>query len=115
MRGIQLILILHTLKSAQPILTHAKLLSPGIPMPAFGLPVAVATVGIILSILVYLIRVFVRAKIHGPFGWDDYHSATATILGVINSAITISQAHYGLGQHVTEIPAEMLHRQFLLA
>lgn len=77
--------------------------------------VIVATTAIVWSILIWLIRLFVRLKIHGPLGWDDYHSAIATIFGIINSSITISQVHFGLGRHVDQIPIPHRHRQFLLA
>ena len=90
-------------------------------MPASGLATAaicvvvITTIAIVGSILVWLIRLLVRTKIHGPWGWDDTHCTIATVLGIINSSITLSQVDYGLGRHINDISKESIHRQFLLA
>lgn len=55
-------------------------------MPAFGLSDGPAHIiitnitGIIWSLLVFLVRLFLRIKINGPFGWDDAACAAATVV-----------------------------------
>ena len=74
-------------------------------MPAFGLEhraayvVVVATTAIIWSLLVLGIRIFIRLKINGPFGWDDITCAAATLVGITQSGLTLGQIGFGLGQH----------------
>lgn len=41
--------------------------------------VIAATVGLTWSILVLLIRLFIRLRIAGPFGWDDTFAVIATV------------------------------------
>lgn len=90
-------------------------------MPAFHIPLAAAYViitavtGIIWSSLVWLIRLFVRLKIRGPFGWDDTLCTIATILAIINSSIVIRQSHYGLGQHIGTLSPALIEKQQLLS
>lgn len=54
-------------------------------MTAFDLPrgsayvVIVCTTAIAWSVFVLLIRIFLRAKVNGPFGWDDAACAAATV------------------------------------
>ncbi|WPH04555.1 Hypothetical protein R9X50_00744700 [Acrodontium crateriforme] len=49
------------------------------------------------SILVLLIRIFLRVKVNGPFGLDDISCAAATVFSLIAAILAIIQAHLGLG------------------
>lgn len=54
-------------------------------MPIFGLSIEAASVVIITStaitwsLLTLGIRIFLRSKINGPLGWDDFFCTTATV------------------------------------
>lgn len=54
-------------------------------MPSFDLEkvsagiVIACTTASIWSLLIFLIRLFLRLKISGPIGWDDVTCATATV------------------------------------
>ena len=88
-------------------------------MPAFDLPlgtayiIITATTALIWTILTWLIRLFIRLKIHGPFAWDDILCTVATVLGVIQSCITLLEVPFGLGRH--HVSAENTFRQQFLA
>lgn len=89
-------------------------------MPAFNLPlpaayvVITATTAIIWTVLTWFIRLFIRLKIHGPFGWDDTHCTIATVSAIIQSWITIAQTRFGLGSHHANIPHSIEERQLIL-
>ena len=118
MRFIYVIAFLHSsTRDAWPKLTFH---TAGIQMPAFNLPMAAsyvviaAMVGMIWSIMFWHIRLFIRLKINGPFGWDDIHCTIATVFGIINSCITITETHYGLGQSIRKVPpSDAYHLQLL--
>jgi hypothetical protein len=90
-------------------------------MPAFHLPLAAACVVItattatIWSLLTWLIRLFIRLKIHGPFGWDDIHCTTATVFAILQSSLTVAQTSFGLGRHNENVASELRERQEKLA
>ena len=90
-------------------------------MPAFNLPlgaahiVITATTGLIWTLLVWHIRLFIRLKIHGPFSWDDIHCTIATVLGICNSGLTILQTSFGLGRHTENVSSLTAYRQHFLA
>ena len=89
-------------------------------MPAFSLPlgaayvVITATTAIIWTILAWLIRLFIRLKIHGPFSWDDIHCTIATTYAVLQSCLTISSTSSGLGHHIDSLCPSTLNYQHLL-
>ncbi|KAK5735454.1 hypothetical protein LTR17_008152 [Elasticomyces elasticus] len=82
-------------------------------MPAFGLTepssyiVIVGSTAIIWSLLTLAIRIFLRTKINGPFGWDDVACCVATFLGVLYSTICLTQIGFGLGRHSEDVSASM--------
>ena len=90
-------------------------------MPAFHLPLAAAyvvitaTTATIWSILTWHIRLFIRLKIHGPFGWDDIHCTTATIFAILQSSLTVAQTSFGLGEHNNKVTPAGRERQEKLA
>ncbi|KAJ2973386.1 hypothetical protein NQ176_g6639 [Zarea fungicola] len=59
--------------------------------------VIAATVGLTWSILVLLIRLFIRLRIAGPFGWDDTFAVIATFIGSCQTAVVLYAAREGLG------------------
>lgn len=89
-------------------------------MPAFNLPlpaayvVITATTATIWSLLAWFIRLFIRLKIHGPFGWDDWHCTIATLFAVVQSSLTTAQTGLGLGRHVDSFAPSVSDRQHLL-
>lgn len=65
--------------------------------------VIVALNAIVWTILVFLMRVFLRKKVNGPFGWDDGACAVATFFGIAFSALTLLNASYGLGEDMASV------------
>lgn len=86
-------------------------------MPASGLPhgaryiIIAATTGMIWTCLAWLIRLFIRLRLHGPFWWDDIFCTIATVLAIVQSIITMCEVHFGLGHHGTELPTSVLEHQ----
>ncbi|CZT20697.1 uncharacterized protein RCC_06555 [Ramularia collo-cygni] len=78
-------------------------------MPSFHLEkvsagiVIACTTASIWSLLISLIRLFLRLKISGPLGWDDATCAAATLFGVAESCTALLAVHYGLGIPQNEI------------
>lgn len=90
-------------------------------MPAFHLPPAAAYVVItavtatLWSLQTWLIRVFIRVKIHRPLAWDDLHCGIATVFAVLESCLTIAQTGLGLGHHIPSVALQVRVRQELFA
>ncbi|KAH8709471.1 hypothetical protein HC256_009391 [Beauveria bassiana] len=59
--------------------------------------VIVAIVGLIWSVLVLCIRVFIRVRLTGPFGSDDAAASLATLIGVCQSATVLYAVREGVG------------------
>lgn len=71
--------------------------------PAFDLElgpaylVTLALTSAIYLVLVFSIRLFLRLKVNGPFGKDDWACLVSTICGLIYSIIVVLQVYMGLG------------------
>ncbi|KAF2164777.1 hypothetical protein M409DRAFT_24682 [Zasmidium cellare ATCC 36951] len=74
----------------------------------------VSTTAIIWSILVFLVRAFLRMKVNGPFGWDDGACAAATIFGTSFSTIALVDVSYGLGEDIEHVANFHRNTFFLL-
>lgn len=106
-------------------------------MPSFGLQsvsagiVIACTTASIWSLLIFLIRLFLRLRISGPFGWDDATCAAATVsassllclslidseaqvFGIAESCTALLAVHYGLGNPEHEIGYEEVKTLFKL-
>ncbi|KAK5701539.1 hypothetical protein LTR97_004354 [Elasticomyces elasticus] len=89
-------------------------------MPLFGLTepasyiVIVGSTAIIWSLMTLAIRVFLRTKINGPFGWDDFACCVATFLAVLYSTICLTQIGFGLGRHSEDVSASMIRTSRIL-
>jgi hypothetical protein len=58
---------------------------------------SIAIVGIIWVVMVLGIRLYLRYKLNGPIGNDDYAAILATSLGIAQSAVVLAGVHSGLG------------------
>lgn len=63
----------------------------------------VAVVGLIWALLVLGIRLYLRLKLNGPVGRDDYAAIVATALGAAHSACILAGVKLGLGSLSTDI------------
>ena len=61
----------------------------------------IAIVGIIWVVMVLGIRLYLRYKLNGPIGNDDYAAILATTLGIAQSAVVLAGVHSGLGHRST--------------
>ncbi|KAM3506892.1 hypothetical protein MY10362_002079 [Beauveria mimosiformis] len=59
--------------------------------------VIVAIVGLIWSVLVLCIRIFIRVRLTGPFGSDDAAASLATLIGVCQTATVLYAVRQGVG------------------
>ncbi|EGX93900.1 hypothetical protein CCM_02170 [Cordyceps militaris CM01] len=59
--------------------------------------VIVAVVGLVWSLLVLCIRVFIRLRLSGPFGADDAAASLATIIAVCQTATVLYAVRQGVG------------------
>lgn len=64
---------------------------------------SVAIVGIIWVIMVLGIRLYLRCKLNGPVGNDDYAAILATGLGIAQSALVLASVHSGLGKNQSSL------------
>lgn len=83
-------------------ITNASKPYQGISMPfhlehAPSYLVVVALTSAIYLLLVFAIRLFLRLKVNGPFGKDDWACAISTAFGLIYSIIVVIQVGLGLG------------------
>jgi hypothetical protein len=62
---------------------------------------SIAIVGIIWVVIVLGIRLYLRYKLNGPIGNDDYAAILATSLGIAQSAVVLAGVHSGLGRRAT--------------
>jgi len=58
---------------------------------------SIAIVGIIWVVMVLGIRLYLRYKLNGPIGNDDYAAILATSLGIAQSAVVLAGVNSGLG------------------
>jgi hypothetical protein len=82
-------------------------------MPLFNLELGpsyltvLAITSAIYLIMVFGIRLFLRLKVNGPFGKDDWACAISTAFGLIYSVVVIVQVFLGLGSKFRKLsPAE---------
>jgi hypothetical protein len=72
-------------------------------MPPFDLELGpayltvLAVTSAIYLIMVFGIRLFLRLKVNGPFGKDDWACAVSTVFGLVYSVVVIVQVFLGLG------------------
>jgi hypothetical protein len=82
-------------------------------MPPFDLElgplylIVLAITSAIYLIKVFAIRLFLRLKVNGPFGKDDWACAISTGFGLVYSIVVIMQVFLGLGSKFHKLsPAE---------
>lgn len=68
---------------------------------------SVAIVGIIWVLMVLGIRLYLRCKLNGPIGNDDYAAILATSLGIAQSALVLASVNSGLGKQSSSIQNEL--------
>ena len=72
-------------------------------MPIFNLEsgqaylLLLAVTSAIYLIMVFAIRLFLRLKVNGPFGKDDWACALSTFFGLIYSVVIVVQVYLGFG------------------
>ncbi|KAF2771481.1 hypothetical protein EJ03DRAFT_349494 [Teratosphaeria nubilosa] len=77
-------------------------------MPAFDLSlecasiVIVTTTAVTWSLLTLAMRYFIRLKINGPLGCDDYACSVATVFAVAHSIVTLCEIAFGFGNRKTD-------------
>lgn len=64
---------------------------------------SVAIVGIIWVVMVLAIRLYLRCKLNGPIGSDDYTAILATGLAIAQSALVLAGVHSGLGTRQSSV------------
>lgn len=69
----------------------------------------------IYLIMVFAIRLFMRLKINGPFGRDDWACAISTVLGVVYSVIVIVQVLLGFGSRARKLSPPEANRMAIIA
>lgn len=80
-------------------------------MPAFDLElgpaylVTLAITSAIYLVLVFSIRLFLRLKVNGPFGRDDWACLASTLCGLVYSVIVVVQVFMGLGFRQRQLSA----------
>lgn len=85
---------------------HVKMpifhLEPG---PSYLLLLAITSAFYLL--LVFAIRLFLRLKVNGPFGKDDWACALSTFFGLVYSIVVVVQVFLGFGSTLRHLsPAE---------
>ena len=75
------------------------------PGPAYLLLLALTSAFYLL--LVFAIRLFLRLKVNGPFGKDDWACALSTFFGLVYSIVVVVQVFLGFGSALRHLsPAE---------
>jgi hypothetical protein len=72
---------------------------------------SVAIVGIVWVLMVLGIRLYLRCKLNGPIGNDDYAAILATSLGIAQSALVLASVNSGLGKHPSNIQDELINEE----
>ncbi|KAM5438687.1 hypothetical protein MaudCBS49596_007609 [Microsporum audouinii] len=71
-------------------------------------PLVVVSSAIMMTymVLCYLVRLFMRITINGPFGKDDWALTFGSIIAVVQTGLKISEAYAGLGRrrHLVSLP-----------
>ncbi|OJD36180.1 uncharacterized protein BKCO1_13000165 [Diplodia corticola] len=55
-------------------------------------------------------RLYIRCKISGVRGWDDYFILVAMLLCAVETAMMLAQVEYGWGNHASELSLEQLNK-----
>ncbi|KJK81726.1 hypothetical protein H634G_02988 [Metarhizium anisopliae BRIP 53293] len=79
-----------------------------------GLIVITAVVGATWTVMVYLIRLYIRLSVNGPFGIDDGAASFATVFGLVQTAITLLAVRNGLGKQESLLVADEVDRALKL-
>jgi hypothetical protein len=69
---------------------------------------SVAIVGIIWVLMVLGIRLYLRCKLNGPIGNDDYAAILATSLGIAQSALVLASVKSGLGRQHSNVRPDLI-------
>lgn len=69
---------------------------------------SVAIVGIVWVLMVLGIRLYLRCKLNGPIGNDDYAAILATSLGIAQSALVLASVKSGLGRQHTSVQDDLI-------
>ena len=72
---------------------------------------SVAIVGIIWVIMVLGIRLYLRCKLNGPIGNDDYAAILATGLGIAQSALVLVGVNSGIGKQQSSIRDDFIDEE----
>jgi hypothetical protein len=94
--------------------TSEKAKSPAMESPDRMPPLivsSVAIVGIVWVLMVLGIRLYLRCKLNGPIGNDDYAAILATSLGIAQSALVLASVNSGLGKHPSNIQDELINEE----
>ncbi|KAA8651272.1 hypothetical protein EYZ11_006782 [Aspergillus tanneri] len=59
--------------------------------------VITGVIGLIWSCMIIAIRVYLRLHLNPPFGWDDMAAVFGTVVGIIQTSVTLSAVHCGIG------------------
>ncbi|EZF29086.1 hypothetical protein GY631_0310 [Trichophyton interdigitale] len=75
-------------------------------------PLVVVSSAIMMTymVLCYLVRVFMRFTINGPFGKDDWSLTIGSLIAVVQTGLKISEAYAGLGRRRHLVPLEEIER-----
>ncbi|KJK65752.1 hypothetical protein P875_00022132 [Aspergillus parasiticus SU-1] len=60
--------------------------------------VIVAVVGLVWSLLMIVIRIFLRVRLIPPLGFDDAVAIFGTVVGVVQTSVTLNAVHNGIGK-----------------
>ncbi|KAE8318235.1 hypothetical protein BDV41DRAFT_523739 [Aspergillus transmontanensis] len=60
--------------------------------------VIVAVVGLVWSLLMIVIRIFLRVRLIPPLGFDDAVAVFGTVVGVVQTSVTLHAVHNGIGK-----------------
>ncbi|KAL4909142.1 hypothetical protein BDW74DRAFT_146062 [Aspergillus multicolor] len=71
--------------------------------------IIVAALGLVLSLVSFLIRLYVRLALHPPFGKDDYVLLGATLVAIIQTTLIFEAAAKGLGTSIDLLDVGDVH------
>ncbi|PIG88408.1 hypothetical protein AARAC_004639 [Aspergillus arachidicola] len=60
--------------------------------------VIAAVVGLVWSLLMIVIRIFLRVRLIPPLGFDDAVAIFGTVVGVVRTSVTLHAVHNGIGK-----------------
>ncbi|KAK2592023.1 hypothetical protein QQS21_010294 [Conoideocrella luteorostrata] len=68
-----------------------------------------AVVGATWTVLVCIIRLYIRLRLNGPFGLDDVAALFATAVGIAQTAVTLAGVQDGLGKQQDLLSSNQVH------